>query len=112
MGTFHSICARILRRDGEAIGLPRDFAIYDTDDQLAVVKRLLKAEAGDERLGSPRSFLSRISRAKNALQTPEDLERQAVTAERRLTAAIFARYEEAKRKLRDRYWEGRGSRLV
>src|SRR5690606_7819676 len=40
MGTFHSICARILRRDGEAIGLPRDFAIYDTDDQASLIRSI------------------------------------------------------------------------
>ena len=42
MGTFHAVCARILRNDGEAIGLPRDFAIYDTDDQAALVRRFLR----------------------------------------------------------------------
>ena len=41
MGTFHSFCARVLRRDGEAIGIPSDYAIYATDDQMAVVREAL-----------------------------------------------------------------------
>ena len=42
MGTFHSLCARMLRRDGEAIGLPKGFTIYDADDQARVIKGFLK----------------------------------------------------------------------
>jgi DNA helicase-2/ATP-dependent DNA helicase PcrA len=48
IGTFHAFCLRVLRRDGGRIGLTAGFNIYDTDDQLALVKRILKAETGDE----------------------------------------------------------------
>ena len=44
MGTFHSLCARMLRRDGEAIGLPKGFTIYDADDQARVIKGFLKED--------------------------------------------------------------------
>ena len=66
IGTFHALCLRILRRDGARIGLAPGFNVYDTDDQLALVKRILREEVAGRPAGTPRSFLSRISRAKNA----------------------------------------------
>jgi len=95
IGTFHALCVRILRRDGERIGLAPGFNIYDSDDQLALVKRILKTEADEEVSLAPRAVLSRISRAKNALQPVEDLERQAFTPERKLTVLVFRAYQEA-----------------
>jgi len=65
VGTFHSICARILRRYGEAVGLTRNFAIYDTDDQLRIMKRALKELNIDDRQLSPRAVLTHLDRAKN-----------------------------------------------
>lgn len=97
IGTFHALCVRILRRDGGAIGLEPGFNIYDTDDQKALIKRILKAEAGDEGGPAPRALLSRISRAKNALSGPEELAAQAFTAERKLTARVYALYQQALR---------------
>jgi DNA helicase-2/ATP-dependent DNA helicase PcrA len=98
IGTFHALCLRILRRDGERIGLEPGFAIYDTDDQLALVKRILKAEDVVSGTDPPRSFLSRISRAKNALRSPNDLERAARSPEARLRARVYRLYDEALRK--------------
>jgi DNA helicase-2/ATP-dependent DNA helicase PcrA len=98
IGTFHALCVRILRRDGERVGLAPGFNIYDGDDQLALVKRILKAEAGEEASLSPRTLLSRISRAKNALQSLDDLEQRAFTPERKLLVCIFREYQEALRK--------------
>ncbi len=65
VGTFHSICARILRRYGEAVGLTRNFAIYDTDDQMRIMKRALKELNIDDRQLSPRAVLTHLDRAKN-----------------------------------------------
>ncbi len=64
IGTFHATCARLLRRWGEAIGVPRDFQILDDDDQLKIVGQLLK-EDGLQDAVSPRTLLSRFDRAKN-----------------------------------------------
>src|SRR3989449_7387692 len=65
LSTFHSLCARLLRREAAAAGLPRDFAIYDDDDQLATVKLVMnRLQIEDEFLAS-RNILSRISYAKN-----------------------------------------------
>jgi DNA helicase-2/ATP-dependent DNA helicase PcrA len=66
LSTFHSFCVRVLRRDAEAAGLPRDFVIYDEDDQLAAVREALRALDLPEKLHPPRRVLSRISARKNA----------------------------------------------
>ncbi|MBA3394412.1 MAG: UvrD-helicase domain-containing protein, partial [Deltaproteobacteria bacterium] len=64
IGTFHSTCARLLRRYGNRVGLTKSFVIFDDDDQTKLVERLLKDAALDEQV-SPRTILSRIDRAKN-----------------------------------------------
>src|SRR5215510_3615004 len=71
MSTFHSLCARLLRREAPAIGLPRDFVIYDSSDQLAVVKQAMKTMGVDDKVVQPRAALSRISQAKNRMESPE-----------------------------------------
>jgi DNA helicase-2/ATP-dependent DNA helicase PcrA len=71
ISTFHALCARLLRREAPAIGLSRDFVIYDSSDQLAVVKQALKELNIDDTLLQPRAALSRISHAKNTMQGPE-----------------------------------------
>jgi DNA helicase-2/ATP-dependent DNA helicase PcrA len=70
ISTFHSLCARLLRREAPAIGLPREFVIYDTADQLSVMKQVLKELQIDDGLLQPRAALSRISHAKNSLEGP------------------------------------------
>src|SRR5882724_10402117 len=71
VSTFHSLCARLLRREAPAIGLSRDFVIYDSADQLTVVKQALKALDIDDSFVQPRAALSRISHAKNHMEGPE-----------------------------------------
>ncbi len=73
LSTFHALCARLLRREAPAIGLSRDFVIYDSSDQLAVVKQAMKALDVDDKMIPPRAALSRISQAKNRMETPADL---------------------------------------
>src|SRR3982074_770398 len=78
LSTFHSLCARLLRREAPAAGLPRDFSIYDDDDQLAAVKLAMnKLQIDDDSL-SARNVLSRISYAKNHGQTAEQLCAEAI----------------------------------
>ena len=88
VSTFHSLCARLLRREAPAIGLSRDFVIYDSSDQLSVVKQALKDLHIDESFVQPRAALSRISHAKNRMESPE-----AVGGVRRLEPARRARGE-------------------
>src|SRR5216117_1178889 len=71
VSTFHSLCARLLRREAPAIGLSRDFVIYDSSDQLAVIKQALKSLHIDDSFIQPRLALSRISSAKNRMEGPE-----------------------------------------
>jgi len=71
VSTFHSLCARLLRREAPAIGLSRDFVIYDSADQLAVVKQALKELHIDDSFVQPRAALSRISHAKNRMEGPD-----------------------------------------
>jgi DNA helicase-2/ATP-dependent DNA helicase PcrA len=93
-GTFHRLCARLLRRDAEAIGLDRRFVIYDTDDQQALMKQLLKEEdlpaTGEFR---PSVILGAISRAKNEMLGPEFLAENAVTHHQRVIGRLAARYQ-------------------
>src|SRR3977135_161713 len=73
VSTFHSLCARLLRREAPAIGLSRDFVIYDSSDQLTVVKQALKELHIDDSFVQPRAALSRISHAKNRMEDPDVL---------------------------------------
>src|SRR5205809_1368956 len=77
VSTFHSLCARLLRREAPAIGLSRDFVIYDSSDQLTVVKQALKALHIDDGFIQPRAALARISHAKNRMVTPGGLAESA-----------------------------------
>ena len=70
VSTFHSLCARLLRREAPAIGLSRDFVIYDSSDQLTVVKQAMKELHIDDSFVQPRAALSRISHAKNRMEAP------------------------------------------
>ncbi|MCX6549521.1 MAG: UvrD-helicase domain-containing protein [Acidobacteria bacterium] len=70
MSTFHALCARLLRREAPHIGLSRDFVIYDSSDQLAAVKQLLREQQVDDSFLPPRVALSRISQAKNRMESP------------------------------------------
>src|SRR5580700_1982986 len=93
LSTFHSLCARLLRREAAAAGLPRDFAIYDDDDQCAAVKLTMAQLRIEDDSLTPRNVLSRISHAKNHGQTPQQLRAEAVSADGRHVADIFAGYE-------------------
>lgn len=67
MGTFHSVFARILRSEGEKIGYPKNFSIYDTDDSKGLIRDLLKENELDDKVYKPSLVLNRISSAKNNL---------------------------------------------
>ncbi|MGB8324897.1 MAG: UvrD-helicase domain-containing protein [Candidatus Acidiferrum sp.] len=93
ISTFHSLCARLLRREATAAGLAKDFAIYDDDDQLAAVKLVMnKLRIEDEAL-TPRNVLSRISHAKNHGQTHEQVRTETFGPDARKVADIYAGYD-------------------
>jgi len=72
LGTFHSVCVRVLRRDGQRIGCPSNFTIYDRDDSVSVVKEIVKELHLSDRDYNPKAVMSKISGAKNALVSPQD----------------------------------------
>ncbi len=93
MGTFHSICVRLLRQDGEHIGIPKNFVIFDEADRLAAVKQACKTAMIDEKSYPPRTLASIISNAKNELLTPQDYLGVASGPTQRAAAQIFPLYQ-------------------
>jgi len=74
IGTFHSLSARLLRREAEALGFTRNFTIYDEDDRLSLIRRLMEQRGHSTKLFPPRMIQSLISGAKNRLKGPAELE--------------------------------------
>ncbi len=101
VSTFHSFCARLLRREARHLGLPRDFAIYDDDDQTSAIKRaLLQLDLAAEDF-PPRSIRAQISHAKNHGTAAEQMRADADDARdenRRQVSEVFRVYESILRK--------------
>ncbi len=93
IGTFHAICARILRRDGEAIGLTRSFTIYDRADQVALVKSVLKRLDLDEKRFSPAGMLAWIGQRKDELADVATATRQAANYYDETAARVYDAYQ-------------------
>jgi DNA helicase II / ATP-dependent DNA helicase PcrA len=91
LSTFHSLCARLLRREAPHIKLSRDFVIYDSSDQVAVVKQATRELNIDDKLVPPRVALARISQAKNRMEGPESL-RGAWNLRDEQIAKIYEKY--------------------
>ncbi|HET8709189.1 MAG TPA: 3'-5' exonuclease, partial [Candidatus Saccharimonadales bacterium] len=93
MGTFHSICVRILRQDGEHIGIPRSFVIFDESDRQAAVKRASKQLMIDEKSFPARTLSSAISSAKNDMVGPAEYAGQASTPVQHAAAKVYPLYQ-------------------
>jgi len=94
MGTFHSICARILREDGHYLGFKRSFSIYDESDSLSTIKKALqKLELFDKKI-SPQGIKSNISNAKNELLSPTKYSKLASGYFQELSAKVYPIYQE------------------
>lgn len=93
MGTFHGICVRILRMDGEHIGVPQNFIIYDEDDRQGLIKQAMKQlSIGTDKV-KPRAVSSAISNAKNDLLTPDEYAANANYPFQQSVAKIYDTYE-------------------
>jgi DNA helicase-2/ATP-dependent DNA helicase PcrA len=92
LGTFHAICARILRQDGKAIGIDKKFVIYDDDDQISLLKRSLQDLALDPKQFAPRALQAVISSAKSQMLLPSDLPGKSYFEE--VTRRVYERYQE------------------
>ena len=90
IGTFHSVAARLLRREAALLGFTPQFTIYDEDDRLAVIKRLLERLGHSPRAYSPRLTAALISGAKNRLVSPAELAESADDPAARVAAAVYA----------------------
>ena len=92
-GTFHALCASVLRRDGEVIGIPPDYVIMDDEDQMNLVKQSMEQLQLDPKRFPPRSVLSAISRAKSQLLGPDALAATADGPYERSVSQVFAAYQ-------------------
>src|SRR3954470_14534111 len=77
IGTFHSLAARLLRREAELLGFTRRFTIYDEDDRLSLIRRLMENQGHSTKLFAPRAIQSVISAAKNRMVSPSELSARA-----------------------------------
>src|SRR5438132_834132 len=93
IGTFHAICARILRRDGTTIGLSRSFTIYDRADQVALLKQVLRQLGLDEKRFSPAGMLAWIGRRKDELADVATAKRQAANFYDETAARVYEAYQ-------------------
>jgi DNA helicase II / ATP-dependent DNA helicase PcrA len=94
LGTFHAICARILRRDGKAIGIEPGFIIYDDDDQLNLIKRALQELNIDPKQYVPRAILSAISSSKSRMQSPQDYAKGSRSYFDEVVGRVYERYQQ------------------
>jgi DNA helicase II / ATP-dependent DNA helicase PcrA len=93
MGTFHSICVRLLRQDGEQAGIPRNFVIFDEADRLSAVKQACKTARIDEKSFPLRTIAGLISSAKNEMVTPTEYVGAGSGPIHRTAAQIYPLYE-------------------
>ncbi len=93
MGTFHSVCGRILRQEAGSIGLDSSFTIYDTDDSKTLMRRIYRRRGLDEKVIKTSRVREAISKAKNDLQSPEDYAREHNEQHTALIAELYAEYQ-------------------
>lgn len=97
MGTFHSVCVRLLRMDGEYIGIPSSYVIYDEADRLSAVKQVCKQLHVDEKAFPARTIASYISSAKNEMIGPAEYIETANSPVSRVVAQVYPLYQAALR---------------
>lgn len=94
-GTFHSVCMRILRREIERLGYNRDFTVYDTSDQLVVIKECIKELNIDDKMFPPKSLQSVISRAKDSMTDCKEFEKMYASDFRMSRiSAVYSLYQQ------------------
>jgi len=94
IGTFHAICAGILRRDGRAIGVDPRFVIYDEEDQISLIKKGLQEAGLDPKQYAPRAIKSAISAAKSRVLTPEDYIQRSRSYFEEVAGRVYERYQQ------------------
>lgn len=99
VGTFHSICVRLLRAEAENIGLSSNFTIFDSDDTLSVIKQILKQKNLDPKQYAPQAIKSIISSNKNEMMTADKYEPYAQGHFQQIALDVFRAYEKELKKL-------------
>ena len=94
LGTFHAICARILRHDGRAIGIDPKFVIYDEEDQIRLIKQGQIEINIDPKQYTPRAIQSAIKSAKSRLLTPKDYAQQTDSYFEEIAQRVYERYQQ------------------
>jgi len=94
IGTFHAICARILRRDGKAIAIDPKFVIYDSEDQISLIKRGIQGVGLDPKQYAPRAIQSAITAAKSRLLTPADYLQRSRSYFDEVVQRVYERYQQ------------------
>jgi len=94
LGTFHAICARILRREGQAIDIDPRFVIYDADDQLSLIKRALQETGFDPKQYAPQAIASAISAAKSLMLAPGDYLQYGRSYFEEVAGRVYERYQQ------------------
>ncbi len=95
MGTFHSICVRLLRQDGEHLGIPRSFVIFDESDRTTAIKRVSKQIMLDEKAFPARLLSTIISGAKNEMLSPDQFQSGVDSPAEEAAAKVYPLYEQA-----------------
>ncbi len=93
VSTFHSACVRILRQDIEELGFEKNFVVFDTQDQLIIIKNILKEMNLSDKTYHPKALLSSISSAKNELVGVDEYQHQAADHFARITAEVYKQYQ-------------------
>ncbi len=94
IGTFHALCARILRRDGQAISVDSRFVIYDDDDQISLLKRTLQELDLDPKQYAPRALSSAISAAKSRTIAPKEYAKHTTSYFEEIVGRVYERYQQ------------------
>jgi len=93
LGTFHSICVKILRREAKYLGYPSNFTIFDTQDQLAVVKKIMQETGIDPKNYNPNGVLYYISSAKNEFVSPDDYDQYVNSPFEEVVRDVYKEYQ-------------------
>lgn len=93
-GTFHGTCARILREQGEAMGLDRNFTIFDDGDQMALIRESMESLGYDQKTYKPRAILDLISKAKEQLVLPDEFGRRFVGSVENVARRVYKVYQD------------------
>jgi DNA helicase-2/ATP-dependent DNA helicase PcrA len=93
IGTFHAVCARMLRQSGNVIDIPKDFVVYDTADQTSLIRECMRDLDLDEKRYAPRQILGMISKAKEKLVAPENYSEHFAGYNERVAGQVYTEYQ-------------------